>query len=251
MSTRSQQRLGASSLVLLILAFVAAVIVSNQLFKGWRIDFTENGLYTLSDGTQRMLAGIEEPLNLYFYYSDKASADIPSLRNYAGRVREMLEEFTDAADGRIRLLVVDPLPFSEDEDRAAQFGLQGISLGASPDPIYLGLAGTDSIDNQQIIAFFQPSREAFLEYDIAKLISTLANPEQTVIGLVSGIPMAGGFDPQNRRMASPWVVYQQAEQLFEIRDLGPEFDAVDDDVNLLWIVQPRNLANATLYAIDH
>lgn len=250
MSAGTQQRMNASSLVLILVGFVAAVIVSNQLFKGWRIDLTENNLYTLSDGTRQILRNIDEPVNLYFYYSDQATAGIPSLRSYAGRVREMLEEFEDEADGMLRLSVIDPLPFSEDEDRAAQFGLQGVQLGATPDPIYLGLAGTDSVDNEEVIAFFQPDKETFLEYDIAKLVNSLANPERTIAGLISGVDMAGGFDPQTQSMTPPWVVYEQAGQLFEIRNLGTSIEEVDADIDLLWIVQPKSLSNSTLYAID-
>ena len=250
MSTRSQQRLGTSSLLLLAVAFVAAVIISNQLFKGLRIDLTENNLYTLSDGTARILENIDEPINLYFYFSDQATEGVPSLRDYANRVREMLEEFADASRGKLRLSVIDPLPFSEDEDRAAQFGLQGVQLGATPDPVYMGLAGTNSIGDEETIAFFQPDKESFLEYDLAKLVSTLASPERDIIGLVSGVSMTGQFDPQSQRMQPAWVVYQQAQQLFEIRDLGTSFEAVPDDVGLLWIVQPKNLSNATQYAID-
>ena len=155
MSTRTQQRLSTSSLALLAVAFIVAVSVTNQVFKGWRIDLTENNLYTLSDGTRSLLANLEGTVNLYFYFSDQASQAMPSLRNYANRVREMLEEFEAEADGNIRLNVIDPLPFSEDEDRAAQFGLQGVRLGTSPDAVYMGLAGTDSIDNEEIIPFFQ------------------------------------------------------------------------------------------------
>jgi len=250
MSTRAQQRLSVSSLLIVVLVFIAAVIITNQLFRGWRVDFTENNLYTLSDGTERILESIPEPINLYFYYSDQATTGIPSLRSYANRVREMLQEFEDAADGNIRLSIVDPLPFSEDEDRAAQFGLQGVQLAASPDPIYFGLAGTDSVDNEEIIAFFQPDKESFLEYDIAKLVSTLSNPQRNVIGLISGVEMSGGFDPQTQGMRPAWVVYEQAEQLFDIRNLGTSVDVIDDDVSLLWIVQPKNLPNPTLYAID-
>ncbi|MEQ9561133.1 MAG: Gldg family protein [Woeseiaceae bacterium] len=250
MSTEHQRRLGLSGIALLAVAFIAAVIVSNQLFKGWRIDLTENNLYTLSDGTKRILADIDEPLNLYYFWSDKASEGIPSLRDYAGRVREMLEEFEDAADGRIRLSIIDPLPFSEDEDRAAQFGLQGVSLAASPDPIYLGLAGTNSVDDEEIIPFFAPDKEAFLEYDLAKLVSTLAEPERTVIGLVSGVDMTGSFDPQMQQMRQPWVAYTQVSQLFEVRNLGTSFESIPDEVSILWIVQPKNIGNATLYAID-
>ena len=250
MGTQAQRRLSVSSLVLVAIAFIAAVILSNALFKGWRIDLTENSLYTLSDGTRNILEGLEEPINLYFYFSDKATENIPTLRDYANRVRELLEEFEDAADGNIRLSVIDPLPFSEDEDRAAEFGLQDVQLPGGVDSVYFGLAGTDSVDNVEVISFFQPDKEEFLEYDLAKLVSTLAQPERPVIGLVSGVAMSGSFDPQTQRMREPWVVYTQASQLFELRSLGTEFDSIDEEITLLWIVQPKAIANPTLYAID-
>ena len=116
--------------------------------------------------------------------------------------------------------------------------------------IYLGLAGTDSVDNEAVIAFFQPDKETFLEYDVAKLVNSLANPERTVAGLISGVDMAGSFNPQTQSMTPPWVVYEQAGQLFEIRNLGTSIEEVDADINLLWIVQPKSLPNSTLYAID-
>jgi ABC-type uncharacterized transport system involved in gliding motility auxiliary subunit len=250
MSTASQRNISTSSLLLLALAFIAAIIVSNQLFGGWRIDLTENRLYTLSDGTKQILENLDEPINLYFYYSDRASEDVPTIRSYANRVREMLDEFRRAADGHIKLRIIDPLPFSEDEDRAAQFGLQGIGLPGSPDPIYMGLAGTDSLDNEEVISFFQPDKEQFLEYDIAKLVSTLANPQRKVIGLISGAPMSGSFNPQTQGMDPAWVIYEQAQSLFEVRGLAADVDSIDDDIGTLWIVQPKNLSNATLYAID-
>ncbi len=250
MSTASQRNISTSSLLLLTLAFIAAIIISNQLFSGWRIDLTDNRLYTLSDGTKQILENLDEPINLYFYYSDKASEDAPTIRSYANRIRELLDEFRLAANGNINLNVIDPLPFSEDEDRAAQFGLQAVGIAGSADPVYMGLAGTDSIDNEEIIPFFQPDKEQFLEYDIAKLVSTLANPERKVIGLISGAPMSGSFDPQTQQMIPAWVIYEQVQQLFEVRSLGTDIDTIDDDVSMLWIVQPKNLSSSMLYAID-
>ena len=250
MTTSSQKSLSTTSLLLLALAFIAAVIISNQLFRGWRIDLTDNQLYTLSDGTRRILEKIDEPINLYFYFSDRATENIPSLRSYANRVRELLEEMEDEADGKIRLNVIDPLPFSEEEDRAAQFRLQGVQIATSPDAIYMGLAGTNSVGDEEIIPFFQPDKEEFLEYDIAKLISTLAQPERQAVGLISGVRMSGDFNPQTQQMQSPWVIFQQAQQLFDVRDLGTDFESIDEDIGLLWIVQPKNLPETTLYAID-
>lgn len=250
MTTTSQRRINASSLVLLAVAFIAAVILSNELFRGWRIDLTENNLYTLSDGTRRIVDKIDEPINLYFYYSDSATENIPALRSYAQRVREMLTEIASIAGDKVRLQVIDPQPFSEEEDRATQFGLQAVQLPNTPDAVYFGLAGTNSVDDQETIAFFQPDKEEFLEYDIARLLSTLAEPARPVIGLVSGIPMTGGFDPASGQMARPWMVWQQAGQLFETRNLGTSFASIDDDIGVLWIVQPKALDEATQYAID-
>jgi ABC-type uncharacterized transport system involved in gliding motility auxiliary subunit len=68
--------------------------------------------------------------------------------------------------------------------------------------------------------------------------------------LVSGVEMSGGFDPQSQQMTEPWVVYEQVGQQFEIRNLGTTFGQIASEVSLLWIVQPKTLGNATLYAID-
>jgi len=250
MSTRAQKNLGTSSLILLIIAFVATVIVSNQLFKGIRIDLTDNSLYTLSDGTKHILRNIDEPINLYYYFSDKATESVPELRDYSNQVRELLEEFADTSRGKIQLRVIDPLPFSEDEDRATQYGLQGVQYGRTPDPVYMGLAGTNSVGDQETISFFQPDKEAFLEYDLAKLVNKLASPDRQVVGLVSGVSMSGDFDPQSQRMLPAWVIYQQAQQQLEIRDLGTSFETIPDDIGLLWIVQPKQLSEMTQYAID-
>jgi ABC-type uncharacterized transport system involved in gliding motility auxiliary subunit len=250
MSRQTQSRLNGGRLLLVAVAFVAAVIASNQLFRGWHLDLTENRLYTLSEGTKRILGKIDEPVDLHFYFSEKATGNVQTLRDYANRVQELLEEFEDAAAGKIRLSIIDPIAFSEDEDRAAQFGLQGVGIPGGSDPVYLGLAGTDSADNVEIIPFFQPDKEAFLEYDIVKLVSTLAQPQRAVIGLVSTVTMSGDYNPQTMQMQQPWVVYEQASQLFEMRNLGVDFSTIDDEVSLLWIVQPKSLPEQTLYAID-
>ncbi len=250
MKKQTQSRLNAGRLLLIAAAFVAAVIVSNQLFRGWHIDLTENKLYTLSEGTKRILGKINEPIDLHFYFSDKATGNVQTLRDYANRVKELLEEFEDAAAGKLNLSVIDPIAFSEEEDQAAQFGLQGVAIPGGTDPVYLGLAGTDNADNVEIIPFFQPDKEEFLEYDLVKLVSTLAQPRRAIIGLVSTVAMSGDFDPQTMQMAQPWVVYQQASQLFEMRSLGVDFATIDDEVSLLWIVQPKNLSRQTQYAID-
>ena len=250
MSSAGRRRIGYSTLALLALVFIAAVMASNTLLRGWRIDLTENRLYTLSPGTRSLLGKLEEPINLYLFFSDRETADVQFLRTYAVRVREMLEELAMHSDGMLRVEVIDPQPFSEEEDRATQLGLQSVSLGGLGDNIFFGLAGTNSIGEEAAIPFLDPQKEPFLEYDIARMIYSLANPEKPVIGLMSGVMMSGGFDPQAQRPLSPWVITQQVRQLFDVRTLPTSVERIDDDVDVLWLVHPTNLDEQTLYAID-
>jgi ABC-type uncharacterized transport system involved in gliding motility auxiliary subunit len=250
MTTTPQKKIGFTALLLSLLGFLAAIVVSNSLLRGLRIDLTENDLYTISAGTRNVLDSIGEPINLYFFFSDNATTDVPYLRAYATRVREMLDEFVAQADGNLVLHVVDPLPFSEDEDRAAQFGLEPVNLGSLGESIFFGVAGTNSIGGEATIGFFQPEKETFLEYDLAKLVYSLATPDKPVVGLLSGVSMAAGFDPQLQRVTEPWVITSQARQLFDIRNLTPGQPAIDEEIDILWIVHPKNLDEPTLYAID-
>ena len=246
----SKSVFGRLGLLAIIAIFIIAVSLSNLLFRGVRLDLTENQLFTLSDGTIRVLENISEPVDLYFFFSDRATADTPVLRMYAGRVREMLQEFIQHSDGKLRLSMIDPLPFSEDEDRAAEFGLQGISLGITTEPIYMGMAGTNSIGDEEIISFLDPSKETFLEYDLAKLIDTLSNPERPTIGLISNLPVNGGFDPTTQQMTEPWIVVSQIQQLFDLRDLPETSTEIDEDISILMVVHPKSLTPVTQYAID-
>ena len=253
MSTRTRQKIGYLTLGLLALAFIAAVVVTNIWLRGARLDLTENGLYTLGEGTHAVLDDIKEPVNLYFFFSNEATRTLPTLRAYANRVRETLEELAaNAPEGKLVLHVVDPVPFSEDEDRAEQYGLQAANIGPAGEGVYFGLAGSNSVGKTDIIPFFQPDprKEAFLEYDLAKLVYNLANTDKTVVGLLTTAPIGGGFDPLTQQPSQPWVVVEQARQLLEVRNLEPTTLKIDDDVDVLWVVHPQMLADSTLYAID-
>ncbi len=249
----ARNKLGAVTLVLVVLAFVVAAVATNVWLRGVRLDLTENDLYTLGEGTQAVLDGIEEPINLYLFFSNEATETLPTLRAYATRVREMLEELAaNAPDGKLVLTFVDPLPFSEEEDRAEQLGLQSVDVGAGGDPVYFGLAGTNSVGTTDRIPFFQPDprKEAFLEYDLARLIYNLANTDKAVVGLLTSAPIGGGFNPQTQQPSQPWVVVEQAKQLLEVRTLPASVLTIDDDIDVLWIVHPAMLDDSTLYAVD-
>jgi ABC-type uncharacterized transport system involved in gliding motility auxiliary subunit len=247
----NRKLLTGSALAVLAVLLVAVILISNVLFRGARVDLTQGHLYTLSQGTKNILSSIDEPIHLYFFYSDKGSQDLPQLRTYATRVRELLEEMAGRAKGKIQLEVIDPLPFSEDEDRATSYGLQAVPTGQQNDKIFLGLAGTNSTNGKSVIPFLQPNKEAFLEYDIAKLINDLTQTKKPAVGLISGLPITTGFDPQTRQMRDPWAIDQQLSQSFDVRQLNAgSVKSIDKDISVLIVIHPKNLGDDTLYAID-
>ncbi|HVA14300.1 MAG TPA: Gldg family protein [Stellaceae bacterium] len=249
--TLSRRSLAVVGLISAAVLFVAVNVIANRTLDTTRIDLTQGKLYTLSQGTRSTLAKIDEPLVLRFYYSKKLGDEIPSYGVYAQRVREMLEEYAAVAKGKIELQELDPKPFSAVEDRAVAFGLQGVPLDQGGEQIYFGLAATNSTDDLQIIPFFQPEREQFLEYDLTKLIHSLAFPKKPVIGLLTDLPLEGDMMAamQGQPMI-PYAVIDQIKGLYDIKDLSTELDRVPSDVDVLMIAHPQHLSDKTLYAID-
>ena len=246
----AQKTKGALSLFSLAAVFVLLVLLSNTFLKGMRLDLTENGLYSVSAGTEEILAAIDQPLTLRFFFSDQATRKIPGTRIYANRVREMLEEYVQRSAGMIELQIIDPLPYSEEEDLAANYGLQAMQGGRGSGAVYFGLVGTNDFDDVIIIPAFHRRNEQFLEYDLSKLIYTLSHPQRAVIGLLSELPLAGGWNPGTRSPEQPWAVYAAISEMFEIRALPKDSLEIAPDIDVLMLVHPKQLPTATLYAID-
>src|SRR5215469_2179823 len=246
----SRRAVAITALVLIGVMLIAANIVAGRFFAS-RLDLTAEHLYTLSSGTRNTLAKIDEPIMLRFYYSTRLGDEVPSYGVYAQRVREMLDQYVAKAHGRLRLEVYNPQPFSDVEDRAVAFGLKGVPLNAQGEQVYFGLAATNSTDDQQVIAFFAPDRERFLEYDLTKLVHALAVPKKTVVGLITTLPLEGDVMAMMRgRPSAPMTVIEQLQQIDQIKPLATGIDAVPADIDVLMLVHPQNLPEKTLFAID-
>ena len=246
----SRRGLAVAVLVLIVVMVASANIVTARFFSS-RLDLTAEHLYTLSKGTRNTLAKIDEPIALRFYYSTRLGDEVPSYNVYAQRVRELLDQYVAAAHGKIRLEVYNPQPFSDVEDRAVAFGLKGVPLNQQGEQVYFGLAATNSTDDQQVIAFFAPERERFLEYDLTKLIHSLAFPKKTVVGLMTTLPLEGDMMAMMRgRPSEPMAVIEQLQQLDNVKPVPMDIDAIPADVDVLMLVHPQNLSDKTLFAID-
>jgi ABC-type uncharacterized transport system involved in gliding motility auxiliary subunit len=224
---------------------------------GFRIDLTEDKLYSLSDGTRNIVGSLDEPIELLFFYSVSATEDIPQIRSYGNRVQELLREIVIASNGNLRLSVIDPEPFSEDEDLATQYGIRAVPVTQGGEGVYFGLVAAQ--ENDQIpeslrpieaIPLIRPDQEEFLEYEVMKLISQVNNPERVVVGLLTELDIDGGFDPMSGQSTQPWMIMDLIRQLYEVRRVDLSGDSIDTDIDMLMIVHPEGLSQQILYAVD-
>ncbi|HZX52782.1 MAG TPA: Gldg family protein [Pseudomonas sp.] len=242
--------LSSAGLVLIALAFLAFNLFAGLGLSNARLDLTEQKLYTLTDGSRQILRELDQPLELNFFYSDAATKELPVLRTYAKRVEEMLKAYQREAGDKLKLNIIDPAPFSEDEDKAAELGLQGVPLQQGGDSIYFGLAGKNAEGLTQVIPFFALDQEEFLEYELSRLVQSLAKPERPVVGVLSGLPVNGGFDMAARQPTPAWMLIEEVRQLFQIESLKADVDLIPEQVSVLLLIHPKQLPEQTLYAID-
>jgi ABC-type uncharacterized transport system involved in gliding motility auxiliary subunit len=224
---------------------------------GVRVDLTQSRLYTLSEGTKQVLAGLKEPVTLRLFYSRKLGATVPSYGTFADHVREMLRNYASLSNGKVRVEFYDPEPYSDTEDRAMAFGLQGVPVDQGGEQVWFGLVGSNLQDDERTIAFFQAERERFLEYDLTKLVYELSNPKRPTIGLMTSLPMEG--DPRAMMMArqqggnagQPYASDVLLRQTNTVKIVPTDAQVIDADIGVLLVAQPpANMPEATLYAID-
>ncbi len=248
----NKRNLTLTGLALALVLFFAINIAANAGLRAVRVDLTEDKVFTLDEGSKTIAKDIDEPINLYFYFSRTAAREYPPVMEYADRVLGMLREYERGSNGNIHLSVVDPEPFSEEEDRAVEQGLQGAPL-PSGDMLYFGLVGTSSTDAREAIPFFalEEEKQRTLEYDLSKLIWALAHPDKKRVGILTALPIeGGGGNPMMGQQGAPrWQILDQLEDFFQVEVL-PNSPEKLEDIDILVVIHPRDFTDSTLYLID-
>jgi ABC-type uncharacterized transport system involved in gliding motility auxiliary subunit len=237
--------------MVLIGAVLAAVIfgclniVSAHVFRSARIDLTEQRLYSLSAGTKQLLGEITEPVRFRYFLSSGLTKEAPQLAAFSTRLRSMLDAYVAGSNGKIILEIIDPRPYSEEEDRAVAFGVSPIR-SSTGDRMFFGLAATNSTDGRAVIGSFSPDREAFLEYDLTRMVSELGRRGKPVVAILDGLGLVG--NPQMGQREQQTLT--QMKQFFDVQIMARDADALPENTRVLMVVHPQNLDEKTLYAID-
>ncbi len=248
----SKKSLALLKIFSVITIFLIINILSFKLVTDVKFDLTSNKLFTVSANTNSIIKNIEEPINIKLFFSNSLSKDIPQIREYEKRVRELLINYKKISENKINLEILDPKPFTDLEDLANLYGLQGLQLNQEGENFYFGAVMTNSVDDTVVVPFFDVSRERFLEYDLTKTIFNLANTKKLTIGLISGLPFIGGVDNSTGTASfeEPFYLYSKITELFNVKDLSISATNIPDNIDQLLVIHPKNLSNETLYAID-
>ena len=243
-----------ASIGLALILLLSVNLFASSALRNAKADLTQQRLFTISDGTRAMLRSVDEPINLLLYFSKRLGEAASVYSRYFERVRALLQQYSDLSGGRVELAIFDPEPFSDAEDKAVAAGLRGVRLNQDGEVGYFGLVGSNSTDTDASIPFFTTDREAFLEYDLTKLIYTLANPKKRVVGLITGLPLDGGMNPMammgGGRQLPPQMIMEQIRDFFDVKTLAQDVKEIPADVDVLMVAQPDKLTPEAAYAID-
>lgn len=252
MTPLSRRLYALAAIALATVIFVALNIGVDATFVATKLDLTENSLYTLADGTKNTIGKLQEPITLKFYYSKKTAADYAQIDAYAGRVRDLLQQYAARSHGKIVLQEIDPEPYTPEEDEASTAGLSGAPTD-SGDNVYFGLVGTNTVDGKETVAFFSQNREPYLEYDLTSLIYRLSEAKKPTVGVISSLPLdtgAGGMQAMLQGQTQPYAIYQALAASYDTKMIDQSFNAIPAGIDVLLIVHPGALGEEQLYAID-
>ena len=239
--------LNTANIVILFFALIALNFIASKI--NLKLDFTRGSLYTLSQGSKNIVKNIDEEVTIKFFFSSSAK-DLPLMvKNYGTRVSEVFEEFADQS-GEINLELIDPQPDSDEELMATKYGISGVKFGEGED-FYLGAAVLYE-DQVHKIPFFDPRKEAFLEYDIALLLSKLNSKQAKTIGMLSGVEFGAPAMPFQAAGGAQekWLFKKELEKQHKIRVLEKTIEEVPTDIDILLVFHPQNFNDKTEYAIE-
>ena len=234
------------SVFLSILIFFSINVITNNILSSARVDFTENKLYSLSNGTISLLKDLKEPIHIRLFVSSNLVKDVPQLSTYANRVETILQTYSNISNGKITLEIIDPKPFSDAEDRAVGMGINSFNATEMSDALYFGLAATNSTIGQKNIPIFSPERETFLEYDLTSLISDLSQIEKPVISIIDNL----GLNADNRIGKPEQQILKQMKEMFQVEKIDENSNKLNKNTKILMIIHPKFLSDETLYMID-
>ncbi len=248
MTVHPKHRKIISAALIALVAVLSINIISTKL--RLRLDVTEGSIYSLSEGSRSILTKVKEPIEIKFYFSRSSKALPPIFKTYATRVEEVLREYVSASGGKLSLSIHDPKPDTDEEEWARKYGINALDTGKN-ETIFFGAVFLQG-KTEYPLPYFDPRREEFLEYDISEALVQIQNTTKKTIGVLSSLSVLGGgpASPFQGGGTEGWVLFEQLKKAFSVKKVETTAEKIDDDINILMVIHPKDLSDATTLAID-
>jgi gliding-associated putative ABC transporter substrate-binding component GldG len=227
--------------LLSLAAIILGLLVSTRLW--FRLDLTSHKAYTISKVSRDLALGLEEPVLLTYFVSNKLKKLYPN----PGGIEDLVREYTTYAKGKIRFAVRDP-ETEELEQQMQSLGIppQQITLqehnAASVSMVYSGIL-IEYLDKQDVIPVVFNTDT--LEYDLTSRIRALISGtkrEAAVITAVTGKTLRQNFKNLNQFLEMSG---------FSVHDMSTVEEIPSTLGELIVIGGMDTLDDVTLYRIDN
>ena len=248
-------------IILILVITFSGINICQNMGQRIKLDVTEKKLYSLTDGSKAILKKLGQPITAKLYFAKTASLKAPDqirfFSNYYEYVRALLEEYANQSNGMVRLEVIDPRPYSKDEEDAVRYGLKRFNI-TEEEGFFFGMVIQTEFGAEKSIPFFSPERQRFVEYDISYLIDTAITRQKKTIGVMSSLDIMGDdvtdymrqmMRYQGQQVKEPWTVVAHLRQQYEVKTVAADVNDIND-VDLLMVIHPKSLPEQTQFAID-
>jgi ABC-type uncharacterized transport system involved in gliding motility auxiliary subunit len=253
--------------ILLVLLCVVLFNIITAQFK-LKADMTEGNLYTLSEGTEKLLDQLDKdrgndaeasPLEIRLYITNDKGVPV-FVNQHRKRIEDLLDQYQSYAGNSLKLTKINPRLDTDEEDAAISDGIRKLR-GPANNHFYVGMA-ISYLDSTETLPFLDPnpSKAATLEYDISRAIKNVLQfkEDRQTLGIMSSLNVWGGPDSsnpmammnRNAPQQPAWIFLQQLQQDFAVERIEPAVTEIPGNVDVLMVIHPKNISEETEYALD-
>ncbi|HTA27490.1 MAG TPA: Gldg family protein [Bacteroidia bacterium] len=171
-----------------VLLMVAIILVVNvfSYFYFFRIDFTKDRRYTLSQPTKDILASLTKPVTITAYYSENS---IPAISRARADLKDMLTEYAARSGNKVVFNFINPNKNDSLEKIAQRNGVSPFPVQVREKDemknvkVYLG-AVVKMGDKTDVLPLIDPNGS--LEFTLSNSIKKLSIDKKPLVGLLEG-----------------------------------------------------------------
>lgn len=244
------------------LIVILSVYVLSFMTSSMRLDFTEGEIYTMADGSKKILEDMNGPVKVEVYISQTdIYRGVEGKRKYYRFYRyliDILQQYEKYGQGRLQVKINDTKIGSSEETKALEEGCKEDRVNEM-EKYHSCIVIENQEGEKRAISYLGPEKKGIVEYLLNKNIFRLTNKKKRVIGVLTKenvvVPKASGYlkemlKLQRRERPKSWQLASFLEEKqYEIKRIDNDAKQIDR-VDVLIVIRPERLKNDLLVALE-